>query len=164
MVERFIERLARALMIALGLAFVGAVLLNFANVVGRYVFGTAILGADEVQVFVMVWMTFAGAVVVTWRDQHLRMDVLVDMLPPRLRRPIRIAEGALLVVVATFMLVQSVRFVALMVTVDRRSEAANIPMVVPHSALVLGFALIALLGSVRLTSMLRGKYREPNDH
>ncbi|HWI35681.1 MAG TPA: TRAP transporter small permease [Burkholderiales bacterium] len=130
--------------------------LNFVNVVGRYVFSTAILGADEVQVFVMVWMTFAGAAVVTWRNQHLRMDVLFDLLPAKARRWIRLAEVTLLAVMAGFAAVQSVRFAALMVSVDRRSEAANIPMVIPHSAVVLGFALMALLALVKLARLARG--------
>lgn len=153
--ERFIERGARLLSVALALAFVGAVALNFVNVVGRYVFATAILGADEVQVFVMVWMTFAGAAIVTWRDRHLRMDVLFEMLPAKARRWIRVVETALLAAMAGFVVVQSVRFSALMVSVDRRSEAANIPMVIPHSAVVLGFSLMALLALVKLASLVR---------
>lgn len=65
----------------LALLFIVAVLLNFTNVVGRYLFGISLLGSDEVQVFIMVGMTFLGAVVVTQRNQHLRMDVLVGFMP-----------------------------------------------------------------------------------
>ena len=60
-------------------AFILAVMLNFTNVVGRYLFGLSLLGSDEVQVFIMVAMTFLGAAVVTRRNQHLRMDVLVQV-------------------------------------------------------------------------------------
>ena len=162
--DRFIERLARLLTLALALAFVGAVALNFVNVVGRYVFATAILGADEVQVFIMVWMTFAGAAIVTWRNQHLRMDVLFDLLPARARRWIRLVEVVLMAVIAGFVVVQSVRFAALMVSVDRRSEAANIPMVIPHSAVVLGFTLMALLALVKLARLARGTEEKSIDH
>jgi TRAP-type C4-dicarboxylate transport system permease small subunit len=162
--DRFIERLARLLTLALALAFVGAVALNFVNVIGRYVFATAILGADEVQVFIMVWMTFAGAAIVTWRNQHLRMDVLFDLLPARARRWIRLVEVVLMAVIAGFVVVQSVRFAALMVSVDRRSEAANLPMVIPHSAVVLGFTLMALLALVRLARLARGTEEKSIDH
>ena len=64
MIERAIERLADALLTGLGLLVIAAVCLNFANVVGRYVFGQAIFGADEIQTYLMVWMAFLGAVVV----------------------------------------------------------------------------------------------------
>jgi TRAP-type transport system small permease protein len=163
-VNRFIERTARVLTVVLALAFVGALALNFANVVGRYVFATAILGADEVQVFVMVWMTFAGAAIVTWRDQHLRMDVLFELLPAKARRWIRLVEVVLLAAMAGFVVVQSVRFAALMVSVDRRSEAANIPMVIPHSAVVLGFALMTLLALVKLAALARDAKERSSDH
>ena len=56
-------------------------LLNFTNVLGRYLFGISLLGSDEVQVFIMVGMTFLGAAVVTRRNLHLRMDVLVRFMP-----------------------------------------------------------------------------------
>ena len=84
-----------------------AVLLNFTNVVGRYLFGLSLLGSDEVQVFIMVGMTFLGAAVVTRRNQHLRMDVLVQFMPAWLRLLLRIAEQLLLVVLAGFVLSQS---------------------------------------------------------
>lgn len=81
LIERAIERLADALLTGLGLLVVAAVCLNFANVVGRYVFGQALFGADEIQTYMMVWMAFLGAVIVGWRNAHLRMDVLVRGLP-----------------------------------------------------------------------------------
>ena len=84
----------------LALAFILAVLLNFSNVVGRYVFGISLLGSDEVQVFIMVGMTFLGAVVVTRRNQHLRMDVLVQFMPAPIRLALRIAEQLLLAALA----------------------------------------------------------------
>src|SRR5690348_15435593 len=99
--------MARFIELALALAFIVAVLLNFGNVVGRYLFGVSMLASDEVQVFVMVAMTFLGAVVVTRRNAHLRMDVLVQFMPPALRLALRIAEQILLLVLAAFVVSQS---------------------------------------------------------
>ncbi|HET7698223.1 MAG TPA: TRAP transporter small permease subunit, partial [Vicinamibacterales bacterium] len=73
--RRVIDSLARVLEIALALALIGAVLLNFVNVIGRYGFGTTMTIADELQTYTMVWIAFLGAAVVTWRGLHLRMDV-----------------------------------------------------------------------------------------
>ena len=44
MIDRLLDRAASAIIAVLGLAFIGAVCLNFANVVGRYAFGKAIFG------------------------------------------------------------------------------------------------------------------------
>ena len=54
---------------ALAYAFIAAVGLNFINVIGRYGFGSTILSADELQIYIMVFMTFLGAAVVAWRNQ-----------------------------------------------------------------------------------------------
>jgi TRAP-type C4-dicarboxylate transport system permease small subunit len=153
--QRLIERFMRLVVWALGAVLMLAVALNLANVIGRYVFGTAIQGADEIQVFVMVWMTFLGVVAVTWREQHLRMDVLVGFLPRRLQTILRIVETALLAGLAGFVVVQSGRYVALMIKVGRTSEAGEIPMAIPHAAVTIGFALVLLLSLVHLRAALR---------
>ena len=142
-IERAIERLADALLTGLGLLVIAAVCLNFANVVGRYVFGQAIFGADEIQTYLMVWMAFLGAVVVGWRNAHLRMDVLVRALPPSVQRALRLIELALLIATASLVATQSWKFVMTMAELDRRSDAANLPMALPHAAVAIGFTLIA---------------------
>ena len=48
--------------------------------VGRYVFGFALNGVDEIEIYILIWIAFLGAAVVTWRGLHLRMDVLVNAL------------------------------------------------------------------------------------
>src|SRR5689334_3139898 len=107
MVDKLLDRISRVVELALALAFILAVLLNFANVIGRYLFGISLLGSDEVQVFIMVAMTFLGAAVVTRRGEHLRMDVLVRFMPETLQFLLRIAEQILLLVLAGFVLSQS---------------------------------------------------------
>ena len=104
-VVQIFDRIARAIELTLALLFIVAVMLNFTNVVGRYLFGISLLGSDEVQVFIMVGMTFLGAVVVTQRNQHLRMDVLVGFMPAPVRTLLRIAEQLLLAVLAGFVLI-----------------------------------------------------------
>src|SRR5664280_1816076 len=104
MVSRIVDRLMRWIERGLAYAFIAAVGLNFFNVVGRYGFGVTILIADEIQIFIMVFMAFLGAAVVAWRGQHLRMDVVVNTLPASLRRGVRIFELAVIVILASFVL------------------------------------------------------------
>ena len=150
MIDRFIERLTRWIEIALAAALVIAVILNFASVVGRYVFGVAVVGSDEVQIFLMVWIAFLGAAVVTWREQHLRMDVLVWFFPNPVQKAVRAGEAIALFVLACVVVWQSAGFVRQMMAVDRRSDAAGMPMAVPHAAVTVGFLLIALIALRRL--------------
>ena len=142
------NKLMTAIERILALAFIGAVCLNFANVVGRYGFGRSIGGADEVQIYIMVFMTFLGAAVVSWRRQHLRMDVLVRFLPGRAQTALRFCELALIVILGSFVVVQSWRYAAQMFALGRTSDVGDIPMWIPHGAVTLGFALI-LISAVR---------------
>lgn len=136
------NRLMNGIERALALAFIAAVCLNFANVVGRYGFGRSIAAADEIQIYIMVFMAFLGAAVVSWRRQHLRMDVLVRFLPRPVQSALRLCEIVLVAAVAGFALVQSWRYSAQMFAIGRTSDIGGIPMWIPHGAVVLGFALI----------------------
>ncbi len=150
LLDRLLGRLAGWIETVLAVALVLAVVLNFAGVVGRYVFGVALMGADEAQIFIMVWIAFLGAAVVTWREQHLRMDVLLGYLPERARAAIRAAEALALAVFACIVVWESAGYVRQMLALDRRSEALGIPMAAPHAAVLAGFALIALIALRRL--------------
>lgn len=155
MIDRVFARLVAGIERVLALAFVAAVCLNFINVIGRYVIGSSILGADEVQIFIMVYMTFLGAVAITWRKEHLRMDVLVQFFPGWVRASLHAAELALVLVLAGFVLSQSVYYVSRMFTLQEKSNTAGIPMWIPHSAVALGFGLITLIALWRAVEYAR---------
>jgi TRAP-type C4-dicarboxylate transport system permease small subunit len=156
-VTRILERLLWWIERSLAYAFIAAVALNFINVVGRYGFGTTILSADELQIFIMVFMTFLGAAVVAWRNQQLRMDVLVNALPAPIRRLIKIAELAAIVVLAAFVLWNSTYYAKQMFNIDRVSDMAQVPMWIPHGAVAVGFGLMALIACIRLAQILAGR-------
>ena len=161
MIDRAFDRIARVIELALALAFVLAVLLNFANVVGRYLLGVSLLGSDEVQVFIMVGMTFIGAAVVTRRNAHLRMDVLLRFLPAPVLVLLRIIEQVLLITLAGFVLSQSYFYAWQMWRFGRTSDMAGIPMWIPHATVALGFGLILAVAVWRLVRMARQMPERP---
>jgi TRAP-type C4-dicarboxylate transport system permease small subunit len=153
-IDKAFDRVARAIELALAVAFIMAIVLNFTNVVGRYLFGVSFLASDEVQVFVMVGMTFLGAAVVTRRHEHLRMDVLVQFMPGPVRLGLRMAEQILLIVLAGFVLSQSYFYATQMLRIGRTSDMAGVPMWIPHGTVALGFALILLVAAWRLVTVI----------
>ena len=155
LIDRAFDRIARVLELALAVAFIFTVLLNFANVVGRYVFGISLLGADEVQIFIMVGLTFIGAAIVSRRNMHLRMDVLVRFLPPPVRVALHVAEQLLLIVLAGFVLMQSYDYASRMLMLGRTSDMAGVPMWIPHGTVAFGFALVLIVVAWRLVRMAR---------
>lgn len=158
MIDRVFGWVARAIELALALAFIVAVALNFINVVGRYVLGWTILGADEVQIFIMVAMTFLGAAVVSWRNQNLRMDVLVRLCPAPVQAALRWIELALIAGLCGFVFVQSATYTLQMFKLGRLSDTADVPMWIPHGAVALGFGLMALIALRRGGQRLAGRH------
>lgn len=153
--NRSIDALALALERVLGAALIVAVLYNFVNVVGRYGFGQTFISADEVQIYIMIYIAFLGAAVATWRRMHLRMDVLVHRMPRTVRVGLGVAELLLVGVLALFVLYVASGYVKQMAGLDARSQNAGIPMWIPHSAIVLGFGLIAVLSVVQIIQLFR---------
>ena len=147
--RRIIDSLARILELTLALALIGAVLLNFGNVIGRYGFGTTMTIADELQTYIMVWIAFLGAAVVTWRGAHLRMDVIAQRLPESFQRVLGWVEAVLILVLGSLVTWVAWQYVAQMYGLGAKSQTAGIPMWMPHSALLVGFALIVIASLLR---------------
>ena len=143
-IERICDRVARAIELALAIAFLFAIGLNFTNVIGRYLLGSSILWADEVQVFIMIAMTFLGAAVVTWRRQHLRMDVLAKMMPRPVQQLLKVLELILMLGLCSFILFESQDYAMRMYQLGRNSDSAGVPMWIPHGSLAIGFGLMVL--------------------
>jgi len=143
-------RLADRVQTVLGCLLILCVVLNFANVIARYVFSTALFGIEEVQVYLIVAIAFIGAVVVSWRREHLRMDALVDRFGPRTRRHLAGLEAVLVVVLAGFVCVQSARYTWQMLQIGRKSDLMEIPMWLPHGSVTVGLFLIAAIAVRRL--------------
>ncbi len=153
--DALFDHLTRAMELLLALAFIFAVLVNFVNVVGRYGFGWTLNWGDEVQIYIMIWMAFLGAVVASWRHMHLRMDILFKKFARPVQFLVRLAELATLVVLCGLMLYQSGRYAYEMFDLDRRSDVAQIPMWIPNSGVAIGFGLIALIAALRLVRQLK---------
>jgi len=140
------ERLVAGL---LGLLLIAMVLLNVANAAGRYLFGRAIDGSDEILVFSMVWIVFIGLVLVTRTDRHLGFDLAARLFRGRWGA---LRSGLLdigLAVLAGYVALQSFGFVDRLARLGQVSMAAGIPMAVPHAAVLVGMALTSLLAGLR---------------
>lgn len=61
-------------------------LLTFANVIARYIFNSNILWSLELTVFLFGWMVLLGASYEVKKNAHLGVDMVINILPPHLRR------------------------------------------------------------------------------
>jgi TRAP-type C4-dicarboxylate transport system permease small subunit len=130
--------------LAIGLILTVAVLINAANIVGRYVFAAPVAWAEEVLSFLIIWGVCLGASAVTYDRRHLVMDIMAGAYPPALRRAI---DGAILLAVVgfcSFTAFQAWKIVQIMARNGQVSVTAEIPMTVPYLGFVVGFSMIVL--------------------
>ncbi|MFN3145768.1 MAG: TRAP transporter small permease [Paracoccaceae bacterium] len=133
-----------------GICMLGGIGINFANVVGRYFFGAPIFWAEEAMIFLIIWAVFLGFVAVTAQGEHLKMDLLARRLPERAQAWLERLGLVLGVVVMLFLAWQSWASLSRLWRFDMRSIALDIPMVIPHAAVPVGFVLSAVAAALLL--------------
>jgi TRAP-type C4-dicarboxylate transport system permease small subunit len=154
--DKAVDRLANAVERVLAVALVAAVSLNFINVIGRYLAGFTLTGVDEVEIYILISIAFLGAAVVFWRNEHLRMDVLLNACPAVLRKAVLIVEMAVMLAVALVVAVQSFLYVERIHALGAVSDIAHVPTWIPHSAIFLSFGAMAVMVVLRGIRVLRG--------
>ena len=82
-VERLIDLYCRLLKVMIAACLAAMVVLVFTNVVLRYIFNSGIPTSEELSRWLLVWLTFLGAIVALRQHAHLGVDTLVRMLPPK---------------------------------------------------------------------------------
>jgi TRAP-type C4-dicarboxylate transport system permease small subunit len=127
-----------------------AVALNFANIVGRYVFSAPIASAEEVMLFLLVGIVFLGNSVVGYENKQLRMDVVLQALPARMRHGLEVLADLTMIAVCVALIVLGWPAVEMLAEFDQRSQAADIPLWIPQALVPIGLGLNALLVAVRL--------------
>lgn len=141
----------------IGTMILVGILINVANVIGRYMFLEPIIWAEEIMIYIMVWTVFIGAILVTYDGQHLKMDVFSVMLPSPFKEIINFIALASFLLVCIYVIPNNWIVVELMFNNDQRSVVAEVPMVIPHFALLAGFALMFIALVVRFRSHVKGQ-------
>ena len=100
--------------------------------------------------FLMIGAVFLGIGPVGWLGRHIRMDVVVSLLPPRAREVFEIFSDLVTIATCVMLAVFAWPVMTMLAELDQRSSSANIPLVIPQAALPLGLLLMALLIAVRL--------------
>ena len=132
-----------------------SVVINFINIIGRYVFSVSLPWAEEIMLFLMVGCVFTGCCAVAWQNRHIRMDVMISALPPKLHRFFLLLSDLVLIAAAITVTVFSYPVITQLAAFDERSEAANFPLVIPQSMVPIGYGLMALLVVIRLLAPRR---------
>lgn len=134
----------------LGLALIFVVAINVANASGRYLFGFALLGADELMVYTIIWMVMAAAILSLTQRSHISVNLLPSYATGRARHALHMVHAAAAVVACSYASYASWLFLGRISRLGVTSMGLGIPMTVPHAALFLGFVGLTLVGGIML--------------
>jgi TRAP-type C4-dicarboxylate transport system permease small subunit len=142
----FLDKLARAAIVAGGGMIFAAALLVSADVLARKLFGTSLGGADELSGYALAISTTWGLAAVLFARGNVRVDALYQHLPPRLR-------GALdlfgLVALSLFAIPLARHGYAVLETSWSLGALSNTPLKtplwIPQALWVAGLVLFALM-------------------
>src|SRR5436305_7823554 len=127
-----------------------SVALNFANVIGRYFFNASIPWAEEAMLYLMVGCVFLGNGLVAWSGRYIRMDIIVNALPAKLRALLELFSELVFLATTITIVVFAWPVIRDLAAFDQRSQAADFPLVIPQALIPIGLSIAALLAAVRL--------------
>jgi len=127
-----------------------SVLVNFANIVGRYFFAVSITWAEEIMLFLMVGCVFLGSSLVSWSNRQIRMDVIVSLMPEPVRKVLAVISDLVFMATCFTLAIFAWPVIEQLAAFDERSQAANFPLVIPQAMIPIGLTLMACLVGVRL--------------
>ncbi len=136
---------------------ISSVSINFINIIGRYVFSVSISWAEEIMLFLMVGCVFTGCCAVAWEGRHIRMDVMISALPPKLHAFFNLLSQLALIGAAATVTIFAYPVIIELAAFNERSEAANFPLVIPQAMVPIGYSLMGLLVAIRLLTSLRSR-------
>ena len=122
MISAWEKRADAVLGIAASALLFGMMVLTFFDVVGRYLLNRPIRGAFEVTELGLLVLIFAGLPLVSHGDEHVTMDFIDRILPPRLRlawiRMVHAACAALMLFLAWQVWIKAARIASYGDTTD----------------------------------------------
>jgi TRAP-type C4-dicarboxylate transport system permease small subunit len=132
-----------------------AIVVNCANVIGRYVFSYPFAAAEEIMLFLLVAIVFFGNSVVAFQGRQIRMDIFLLALPTRVRRWIDIISDIVALAVSALLIAFGWPVITMLAEFDQRSQAADLPLVVPQSAIPVGLGLTIIFLCSRIVSSIK---------
>jgi TRAP-type C4-dicarboxylate transport system permease small subunit len=142
--RRILDALYRGAGLAAAACIVLLALLVLAQIVGRW-FGVVVPAAEDFAGYLLAASSFLALAHALREGTHVRVSLVTERLPPRLRVPL---EGVVLLVGTLFALWTTWHMAAMTIESWRFGEVASgsvaVPLWMPQAPLALGLAVLAL--------------------
>lgn len=129
---RIADAYFRLLKVLIAVCLALMVVLVLGNVVLRYAFNSGLTLSEELSRWLFVYLVFLGAVVALRERSHLGVDLLLQRLPPPLRRA-SLVLSQLLMLWATWLLLKG-SWAQTVINFESTAPASGLPLAVVYAA------------------------------
>ena len=119
-------------------------IVNFLQVVFRYVIEGSLPWSEELLRFLFVWTTFLGAGIGVRKGAHLGLTIIVNNLPPKLKKFVVFINYLICIAFSAIIGMLGLSVVSMQAEFNVRSSAMVLPMYWISLAIPVSFALIIL--------------------
>lgn len=119
-------------------------LLSFAGFVSRYVFNAPLSWSEELARYFMIWGTFIAVSYGVRTGAHITLDILVVIFNDKANKILRIVSYTVSLGFCIILLYAGIPFINSLFSSGQSSPAAQIPMYLVYSAIVIGALLMTI--------------------
>lgn len=81
----------------------------FVNIILRFVFGYSLGWSSEVARYAFIWLTFCGMAVALKDDSHAKIELLLQLAPPELRKWINTLGQMVIIILSIILIVSGIQ-------------------------------------------------------
>ncbi len=143
------------------LAIGGVTFFTFINVILRYVFDFTISAAEEASLMAFIWLSYLGIAAAFKVDEHIAIDIVIDMLPPKARK---VADFIIMVVLTLISAVYT--YYSYILTANTGLKATpvlKLNYAWINVSLVICFGLMTIYGTIKCIRIIQGKSTKLHD-
>ncbi|MCB1741064.1 MAG: TRAP transporter small permease [Gammaproteobacteria bacterium] len=150
MLRRFVDRLLD-FMCALVMSTI--VIVTLSQVLNRYVVQHPVTWTDEIARFLAVWVVLLGAARCVREGSHIQIDIIYDLLGPRLQWCISLLVAVLFSILALVLFWQTMKIMP--VIAPQTAAASRISMAWVYAAAPVSTAMMLFYLGERIVHLLR---------
>lgn len=116
------------------------IILTITMVLLRYLFGTSLIGGSELSRFLFVFSNCLGTGVLLERNEHIKVDIVLNLMPNIIKKIILIINSLIIVMLHGYLLYLTIDWMEK--TGMNLSDFFRIPMKYVQICLPIGFVLV----------------------
>ncbi len=120
------------------------VLIMFVQSTSRYVTGTSFSWGSELAQYLHIWQIWIGASLAVRVQAHVRVDVFINLLPPKMRRYMNLLGLLCWFFFAGFLAYEGSKYVMEVLATGQTSPSLHVPMWIPYLAIPIGGSLMII--------------------